>query len=94
MKKLKKIPPFKNEDEEFKFWARRDSSEYADWSQAQRGLFPNLKRTSKLISIRFPVAVLERLQTIANRRDIPYQSLIKLFVNKEIDRELHRYPPH
>ena len=89
MKKLKKIPQFKDEEEESKFWSTHDSTDYVDWSKAKRGLFPNLKPTSKLISIRFPVSVIDRLKTLANRMEIPYQSLIKIFVNKEIQKEFH-----
>lgn len=89
MKKFKKFPRFKNEDEEREFWATHDSTEYVDWSKAQRALFPNLKPTSKLISLRLPVETLNRLKDIANKRDIPYQSLIKIFVNREIAREMH-----
>lgn len=89
MKKQKQIPHFKNEVEEAHFWSTHDSADYVDWSKAQSPLFPNLKPTSRLISIRFPVSVLERIQTLANRRDMPYQSLIKLFVNRELSKELH-----
>ena len=89
MKKLKKIPQFKNEDAERDFWGTHDSTLYLDWSKSKRGLFPNLKPTSKLISIRFPVAVIDRLKTLANQRDIPYQSLIKIFINREIAKEFH-----
>lgn len=90
MKKFKKIPKFKNEDEEREFWDTHDSTDYIDWSKAVRGVFPNLKPTSKLISVRFPVATLNRLKALANKRDIPYQSLIKIFVNREIVRETRR----
>jgi predicted DNA binding CopG/RHH family protein len=90
MKKRKKIPHFNNEAEELEFWSTHDSTDFVDWSKATSPLFPNLKPTSRLISIRFPVSVLERLQTLANRRDIPYQTLIKLFVNRELSKEFHR----
>ena len=90
MKKRKTIPHFKNEADETKFWSTHDSTEFVDWSKAEPALFPNLKPTSKLISIRFSVSVLEKLQTLANRRDIPYQTLIKLFVNRELSKELHK----
>ncbi len=89
MKKQKPIPHFKNEAEEVNFWSTHDSTDFVDWSKAQSPSFPNLKPTSRLISIRFPVSVLERIQTLANRRDMPYQSLIKLFVNRELSKELH-----
>jgi predicted DNA binding CopG/RHH family protein len=78
IKKFKPIPIFKNEDEEFEFWQKADTSEYMDWSKAIRGArFPNLKLTSKPITIRLPVGLVERLKVRANMIDIPYQSLIK-----------------
>jgi len=86
MKKLKKIPPFKNEEEEARFWSTHDSTDYVDWSKAKRAIFPNLKPTSKLISIRLPLSVLDRLKALANREEIPYQSLIKIFVNRGLER--------
>ena len=87
MKKFKKIPKFKNEDEERDFWATADTSEYFDWSKAKNAVFPNLRPTSKLISLRLPQGTLDRLKAIANKKDIPYQSLIKIYVNREILRE-------
>ncbi len=86
MKKLRTIPKFKNEEEEADFWATHDSTEYVDWSKAQKVLSPNLKLTSRPISIRFPVSVLDRVKTMANRMDVPYQSLIKQLVNKGIEK--------
>lgn len=78
MNKLKNIPKFKNENEEFEFWEKADSTEYFDYSKAKRGtLFPNLKLTTKSISIRLPVGLIERLKVKANKMDIPYQALIK-----------------
>jgi len=78
IKKLKIIPRFKNEDEEFEFWQKADSTEYFDWSKAKRGLmFPNLKLTSKPVTIRLPIGLVDRLKVKANRMDIQYQSLIK-----------------
>ena len=78
MDKLKKVPKFKNEDEEFEFWQKADSFEYFDYKNAKRGvLFPNLKLTTKLMSIRLPVGLIERLKVKANKMDIPYQALIK-----------------
>lgn len=89
MKKLKKIPKFKNEDEEREFWATHDSTQYIDWSKAERGIiFPNLKPTSQLISLRLPLATLERLKDLANKKEIPYQSLIKIYLNREIAKEI------
>ena len=88
MKRLKKIPKFNNEDEEREFWVTHDSTEYLDWSKAQRALFPNLKPTSQMISLRLPVATLDRLKDLANKKDIPYQSLIKIYINREIAKDM------
>ena len=85
MKKMNKAPQLKTEAEAFRFWSKHDSTQYVDWSQAKKAVFPELKPTSRLISIRFPVATLDRLKAIANRQEIPYQSLIKIFVNHEIE---------
>ena len=85
IKKLKAIPVFKNEDEEFEFWKKADSSEYFDWSKAKRGLmFPNLKLTSKLVTIRLPIGLVDRLKVKANKMDIPYQSLVKEILFKSL----------
>jgi predicted DNA binding CopG/RHH family protein len=89
--KNKKAPRIRSEKAAFEFWSRHDSTDYVDWSKAKKGVFPNLRPTSKLISIRFPVATLERIKVLATRQDIPYQSLIKIFINRGIDRELR---PH
>jgi predicted DNA binding CopG/RHH family protein len=78
MKKMKKIPKFKNENEEFDFWEKADFLDYFDLSRAKRGvIFPNLKLTTKLVSIRLPIGLIERLKNKANKMDIPYQALIK-----------------
>jgi predicted DNA binding CopG/RHH family protein len=88
MKKLKQIPEFKNEDEEREFWAVNDSAEYLDWGISFRSLFPELRPTSQTISIRLPRLVLEKLKMLAKKRDVPYQSLIKVFLNERINEEL------
>jgi len=80
MKKLKKIPYFKTEKEERNFWQKVDSTEYVDYSKAIRVRFPNLKLTSKPITIRLPISLLERVKVKANRLDIPYQSYIKQLI--------------
>ncbi len=80
MKKLKKIPYFKSEKEERKFWQIHSSVDYVDWSSAKRVAFPNLKLTSKPITIRLPVSLLERVKVRANRLDLPYQSYIKQLI--------------
>jgi len=77
MKKLKKIPEFKSEEEEREFWATHDSTEYVDWDKAENWQFPNLKLSSKPITIRLPQSLVERLKIEAHKMDIPYQSLIK-----------------
>lgn len=89
MKKLKVIPKFKKEREEAAFWSKQDSTKYVDWSKAKKMIFPNLKMTSKPVPIRFPVSLLERLKYLANKRHIPYQSLLKILLEKSVDRELH-----
>ena len=80
-KSLKPIPYFKSEKEEREFWQTHDSTEYVDWSKARRGVrFPNLKLTSKPITLRLPVGMIDRLKIEAHKMDIPYQSLIKKFI--------------
>ena len=85
----KPVPEFKNEDEEREFWATHDSTEYVDWSQAKRAIFPNLKPSTRTISVRMPESMVDELKLLANKRDVPYQSLIKIFLRERIDAELH-----
>ncbi len=85
---LKDLPTFQNEDEERAFWANHDSTEYLDWDTAKPTLLPLLKPSTKTISLRLPELMLDELRLIANKRDIPYQSLIKLFLKERIDQEL------
>ena len=84
MKKLKQIPKFKNEDEEREFWATHDSTEYMDWSKAKLTLFSNLKPSSRTISIRLPESLLENIKVLANQRDVPYQSLLKILLAEKV----------
>jgi len=87
MTKPSKIPPeLKTEAEERAFWESQDSSDYVDWSQAELARLPNLKPSTKAISLRLPVALLERIKVEANKRDIPYQSLIKVWLAEEVAR--------
>ena len=86
----KSIPNFKDEEAEQAFWATHDSSEYVDWSQAKQVIFPRLKPSTKTISLRLPESMLNELRLLANKRDVPYQSLIKLILQEHIDQELHR----
>ena len=88
MKKVKKIPQFKSENEEREFWSESDSTEYIDWDKAKKVTFPNLKPSTKTISIRLPESMLEQIKTLANKRDVPYQSLLKIFLAERIDQEL------
>ena len=85
MKKMKrKIPNFKNEDEEREFWAIHSPLAYFDSKQFKRGSFPNLKPSLKSISIRLPEDLLAELKTLANKKDVPYQSLAKIFLARQI----------
>ncbi len=88
MKKLEKIPKFKNEDEERKFWSIHDSTGYIDWSKAERAYFPKLRPSSKHISIRLPERLFEQLRNIAHQKDIPYQSLMKVYLAERVKEEL------
>ena len=83
----KQIPEFKNENEERAFWAATDSSEVLDWSKTKRVLSPSKKPATQAISLRLPVTMLEELRQLANQRDVPYQSLIKIFLRERIDME-------
>lgn len=85
MKKLKKIPYFKSEAEERKFWLTHDSTEYVDYSRARRVHFSNLKLSSRPITIRLPENLIERLKIKAHKMDIPYQSLIKQYIYRELE---------
>ncbi len=79
-KKLKSVPRFRSEAEEQRFWKTHDSSDYIDWTKAGRARFPNLKPSTTAISLRLPVILLERIKVAANKRDVPYQSLIKTWL--------------
>ena len=84
-----KIPGFSSEDEERDFWSKSESTEYIDWAQSKKVVLPNLKPSTKKISLRLPEIMIEELKMIANKRDIPYQSLLKMFLSEKIDQELH-----
>jgi len=84
-KTLKPIPAFRNEAEERRFWETHDSTDYVDWNGAERVRLPNLKPSSTTISIRLPVSLLERIKIAANKRDMPYQSLIKAWLAEKLD---------
>lgn len=84
-KTAKPVPTFASEDEERAFWESNDSSEHVDWSKAERVRLPNLKPSSTSISLRLPNGLLERIKVAANKRDVPYQSLIKTWLSEKID---------
>ncbi|KPQ26288.1 MAG: hypothetical protein HLUCCA13_00920 [Halomonas sp. HL-48] len=85
MSKLKKMPEFKNEAEEREFWETHDSSDYLDWSQAKSVSFSKLKPSTKTISLRLPETLLDRIKIEANKRDMPYQSLIKAWLADDVN---------
>jgi hypothetical protein len=84
---MKKLPEFKSEDEERAFWAAADSTEYVDWSSAKRRKLVRLKPTLRTISLRLPVSMIADLKVLANRRDVPYQSLLKVFLAERLAQE-------
>jgi predicted DNA binding CopG/RHH family protein len=84
----KKVPHFKSESAERKFWSTADSTRYIDWTRAQRIALPNLRPSLRTISLRLPELMLEELKLLANKRDVPYQSLLKLFLAERIEEEL------
>jgi len=87
-KQLKPIPDFKSEEEEIEFWDAHDSSDYVDWSKAKKAVFPNLKVSTESISLRLPSPLLARIKELANEKDVPYQSLMKVYLSSEVEREL------
>jgi predicted DNA binding CopG/RHH family protein len=84
LKKAKKIPRFKTEAEERAFWETHDTEGLIDWSKAQRVRFPNLKPSTTSISLRLPIGILEQIKVEANKRDVPYQSLIKTWLAEKV----------
>ena len=87
----KPIPEFKNEADEFEFWSAKgagsDSTPFVDWSKAKRTKLPSLKPTLRTISVRLPMAMIEDLKILANKRDVPYQSLLKVFLAERLEKE-------
>ena len=84
MSKLKKIPKFKNVSEETNFWQEHDSTDYIDWTEAKQTSFPNLKPSTKTISLRLPEDLLNEIKILANKEDVPYQSLMKILLTRGI----------
>jgi predicted DNA binding CopG/RHH family protein len=89
MNTMQKMPKFKTEAEEREFWSNTDSSDYIDWSKAKRVLLPNIKPSLRTISLRLPELMIDELKLIANKRDVPYQSLIKIFLSERLSKELN-----
>ncbi len=86
--KHKQVPQFSNEDEEREFWATHDSTEYIDWSKAEKNPnFSRLKPSTRTVSIRLPESLIASLKTLASKRDVPYQSLVKIFLAEKIKEE-------
>ena len=92
MNKKKSIPKFKSEAEERAFWSKHDSTDYVDWSKATPVRFPNLKATSRTISIRLPESLIEEIKVLANKQDVPYQSMLKILLANKVREEtsVHR----
>lgn len=86
----KAIPEFNNEDEEREFWATHDSTDFLEWRDAKRVIFPKLKPSTKTISLRMSESMLNELRLLANKHDVPYQSLIKIFLKERIEHELSK----
>jgi len=89
MKKLKKIPKFKSLAEEEKFWATHDSTEYIDYERVELGFFPELKPSNKTISLRLPGPLLEAIKLLANKQDVPYQSMMKILLAEKVREALN-----
>jgi len=85
--KLKKVPKFRTEKKELEFWSTHDSADYIDYSKTKRALFPNLKPSTRTISIRLPESLIEHLKVLANKKDVPYQSLLKMFLIEKVEEE-------
>jgi predicted DNA binding CopG/RHH family protein len=84
-RKIERIPDFESEAEERRFWESHDSTDHVDWSRAGRVRLPNLRPSTASISLRMPVSLLERIKTAAHKRDVPYQSLIKIWLAEKLD---------
>jgi predicted DNA binding CopG/RHH family protein len=85
----KSIPAFTSEADEQEFWQKHDSADYIDWSKGKIGVFPELKPSTKTISLRLPESLLAAIKTLANKKDVPYQSLMKVFLSEKLQDELN-----
>ena len=86
-RKGRRLPRFKSEKEEREFWRTHDSADYLDFSAAEPAVFPNLKPRTRAISIRLPESLLSELRILANKRDVPYQSLVKIYLSERVTEE-------
>ena len=86
----KKLPNFKSEQEEREYWEKNDSADFVNWTKAQRVIFPNLKPSTTAISIRLPDSLLAQIKQAANKRDVPYQSLIKIWLSEKVSKRDER----
>ena len=93
IKTLKPIPKFKSEQEERDFWDTADTSEYFDWSKARKAVFPNLKLSTRTITLRLPEGLYNSLKVLANKNDVPYQSLMKMYLSDKVKQEMNRVAP-
>lgn len=91
MKTYKSIPEFKNELEEFEFWSKADSMAFIDWDKAKQGSFPNLKKTSQEIILKLPLDLLEKIKIRANKIDVPFESLVKMYILKAFNDTTQNY---
>jgi predicted DNA binding CopG/RHH family protein len=88
IKNLKSIPDFTSEDAEAQFWLENDTADYVDWSKAERVTLPNLKLSTKSISLRLPSGLLNNIKVLANKKDVPYQSLMKIMLDEAVRKEI------
>ena len=86
-----KVPKLRSDAEERLFWAAHDSADYVDWKKGKKAVFPNLRPSLKSISLRLPESMIEELRLLANKKDVPYQSLLKMFLSERIAKELRPY---
>ncbi len=92
-KKVKQIPEFKSEDKERDFWQKADTSQYFNWDTAGNAMFPNLRYSTESISIRLPSSLLNKIKALANSRDVPYQSFIKMILAEKVEEVSQKYKP-
>ena len=93
MKKFRAIPEFKNELEEFEFWSKEDSMEYIDWDKAKRIYFPDLKKSSREITLKLPLDLFEKIKVRANKIDVPFESLVKMYILKAYNDNVRKNNP-